>query len=61
VNPFDAAALADAIHEGLTMPEEERRRRLEAICAQVREHTLEEWSWFQMEDLTRAAELRSSP
>jgi trehalose 6-phosphate synthase len=59
VNPFDAAAQADALHEALTMPEDERRRRLEAICSHVREHTLAEWSWFQLEDLARAAELRS--
>jgi trehalose 6-phosphate synthase len=59
VNPFDVAEQADALHEALTMPEAERRRRLEAICTHVREHTLAEWAWLQMEDLARGAELRS--
>jgi trehalose 6-phosphate synthase len=56
INPFDVAEQADALHEALTMPAGERRRRLDAICNQVREHTLAEWSWLQMEDI---AKLRS--
>jgi trehalose 6-phosphate synthase len=39
VNPFDADEIADAIHEGLTMPLEERRRRYRASRAAVWENT----------------------
>ena len=38
VNPFDVAGQAEAIHEALTMARAERRARLEAIRAHVREH-----------------------
>jgi trehalose 6-phosphate synthase len=55
VNPFDVAGQAAALYEALTMAPEERRRRAEAICGQVRDHDLARWSWLQMEDLARAA------
>ncbi len=38
VNPFDVAGQAEAIHEALTMPTPERRRRRDSIVAHVREH-----------------------
>ena len=60
VNPFDVAAQAEALHEALTMAADERRRRLEGLCAHVREHDLAAWSWLQMEDLARGASLRSA-
>jgi trehalose 6-phosphate synthase len=53
VNPFDVAGQAAAIHEALEMPREERRRRLEAIRAYVREHDLEAWIAAQLADLDR--------
>ena len=37
------------------MPEEERRRRVEAIRAHVREHDLEAWSEAVLADLDRVA------
>ena len=43
VNPFDVDGQAEALHEALTMPPEERRRRLEAIRAHVRDHDLAAW------------------
>ena len=33
VNPFDVAGQADALHEALTMPTDERRRRAARRCA----------------------------
>jgi trehalose 6-phosphate synthase len=51
VSPFDVSQQADAIHAALTMPAAERRRRLEAIRAHVREHDLSEWSAAQLADL----------
>jgi trehalose 6-phosphate synthase len=43
VNPFDIAGQAEAIHEALELGEGERRRRIEAIRARVREHDLDSW------------------
>ena len=53
VNPFDVAGQAAAIHEALEMPEAERRRRIGAIRAHVREHDLEAWIAAQLADLDR--------
>jgi trehalose 6-phosphate synthase len=53
VNPFDVVGQAEAIHRALTMPEVERRQRLEAIRAHVREHDVAEWIEAQLADLDR--------
>jgi trehalose 6-phosphate synthase len=53
VNPFDVFGQAEAIHRALTLPVEERRRRVEAIRAHVREHDIEEWIEAQLADLDR--------
>src|SRR5262245_32887816 len=55
VNPFDVAGQAQAIHQALTMPRDERHRRLEAIRAQVRTHDVSEWIAAQLADLDRCA------
>jgi trehalose 6-phosphate synthase len=55
VNPFDVAGQAQAIHEALTMASDERRRRLEAIRAHVREHDVTGWIDAQLGDLDRCA------
>ena len=54
VNPFDVAGQAEAIHEGLTMTAAERRRRREAIVAQVRGHDIARWIETQLSDLDEA-------
>jgi trehalose 6-phosphate synthase len=51
VNPFDVAGQAEAIHRALEMPVEERRDRLDAIRAWVREHDLEAWLDLQVQAL----------
>jgi trehalose 6-phosphate synthase len=43
VNPFDLSGQAEAIHTALELPREERRARIEAIRAHVREHDLTAW------------------
>jgi trehalose 6-phosphate synthase len=53
VNPFDVAGQADALHRALTMPAGERRERLEAIQAWVREHDLAAWTAVQLAALER--------
>ncbi len=55
VNPFDLAGQAEAIHQALTLPVEDRRARIEAIRAHVREHDLTRWIGVQLEALDRAA------
>lgn len=53
VNPFDIGGQAEALYEALTMAPAERRRRIEAIRAQVRKHDLASWIEAQLEDLDR--------
>jgi trehalose 6-phosphate synthase len=53
VSPFDVAGQAEAIDRALTMPEAERRRRLEAISQQVREHDVAAWIEALLADLDR--------
>ena len=53
INPFDVAGQAAAIDRALTMPVEERRARLEAIQAHVREHDVSAWIEGQLADLDR--------
>ncbi|HXV57167.1 MAG TPA: trehalose-6-phosphate synthase, partial [Gaiellaceae bacterium] len=62
VNPFDVAGQAEAIHVAITMAEDERRRRLDAIVAHVREHDIAGWIEAQLRDLDEAAaRLLASP
>ena len=58
-NPFDVAGQADAIHQALEMPIEERSERIEAIRAWVREHDLAAWIDLQLQALD--AESLESP
>jgi len=55
VNPFDVWGQAQALHEALSMPAEERRRRAEGIRAQVRAHDLERWTQDLLSGLDRPA------
>ena len=53
VNPFDVAGQAAAIHRALTMAPAERRERIDALRAWVREHDLERWVGEQLAALER--------
>ena len=55
VNPFDVYGQAQALHAALTMPAEERRARVEAMRAHVREHDLAAWIAAQLADLDRVS------
>jgi trehalose 6-phosphate synthase len=55
VNPFDLVGQAEAIHLALSLPEEERHRRLEAIRAHVREHDVAAWAEAQLADFDRVS------
>ena len=55
VNPFDVAGQAQALDEALTLKPAERKRRLDAIRAHVREHDVSEWVDVQLAALDRVA------
>ena len=60
VNPFDLAGQAEALHAALTMPVEERRRRLQAIKRHVRKHDIAAWIEAQLADLDEARDRTGS-
>lgn len=43
VNPFDTSAVADAIHQAITMPPEERHRRMRMLRNHVRTNNVYRW------------------
>jgi trehalose 6-phosphate synthase len=51
VNPFDVWGQAEALHEALVMEPAERRRRAEALQAQVRENDVVKWVQGLLADL----------
>lgn len=51
VNPFDLDEQADALHRALTMPEDERQRRADALRETVMSNTIEDWVEAQLEDI----------
>jgi trehalose 6-phosphate synthase len=55
VNPFDVAGQAEALHQALQLSPAERRRRIEGIRAQVREHDIAAWIGGELADLEAAA------
>jgi trehalose 6-phosphate synthase len=55
INPFDVEGQAEAIGQALELEVEQRRRRLEAIRAHVREHDLTAWVDSLLEALDRVA------
>jgi trehalose 6-phosphate synthase len=51
INPFDIEATAEAIHEGLAMGSEERRKRNEAARNVVRTNDISRWITRQVQDI----------
>lgn len=52
VNPFDVDEQAEALYEALTMPDEERARRAEALKSTVEANTIGEWVEAQLRDIS---------
>jgi trehalose 6-phosphate synthase len=48
INPFDLSETAEAIHEALSMPEEERRRRARGLQRSALSHTPATWLASQL-------------
>lgn len=53
-SPFDAYGTMKAMHEALTMPEDERHRRAEALRELVRGSGVRRWFYNQVEDALQA-------
>jgi trehalose 6-phosphate synthase len=51
VDPLDVSGQADALYEALTLAPEERRRRADAIRADVRRNDIQNWISAQLADL----------
>jgi trehalose 6-phosphate synthase len=58
INPYDIDEQADAIHAALTMPDDERGRRAEALRETVGSNTIEDWVEAQVEDIEAYRERR---
>ncbi|MEO0563925.1 MAG: trehalose-6-phosphate synthase, partial [Chloroflexota bacterium] len=59
VSPFDTYSTANAIHEALTMPSDEKQRRADNMRQHVREHDVRRWFATQMEDALKAFDSHS--
>jgi trehalose 6-phosphate synthase len=53
VHPFDLQQQADAMYEALTMPRDEREKRLSAAAEAVRANDVERWLRSQLDDLLK--------
>jgi trehalose 6-phosphate synthase len=60
VSPFDIYSTAQALHQALTMPQEERARRAAALAKIVRQAGVRQWFYTQVEDALRAANSQAS-
>ncbi len=59
VSPFDIFGTANALHQALTMPPEEKRKRAEALRALVKKADIRRWFYDQVDDAVRAFESQS--
>lgn len=59
ISPYDVYSTAEALHQALTMPAEERFRRSEALRKQVRGSTVKMWFFDQVQDALKALENQS--
>jgi trehalose 6-phosphate synthase len=51
VNPFDVDLTAEALHDALVMPADERRRRGDMIRRVIRSNDINRWVSLQIRDL----------
>jgi trehalose 6-phosphate synthase len=56
VNPYDTENLVEAIHQGLVMPPEEQKARLERMRLHVAENNIYTWAQAIMNDVVHLAE-----
>jgi len=53
VSPFDIYGTANALHQALTMPPEEKRKRAEELRAHVKKADIRSWFYDQVDDAMR--------
>ena len=53
INPFDVEAQAEALHQALVMPADERAFRIQEIKRIVRENDVGKWLSAQQDDIAR--------
>ena len=58
IDPLDVEGQATALEDALSLPQAERRLRLDAIRGHVRNHDLAAWLEAQLADLDRASTMR---
>ncbi|HET6522542.1 MAG TPA: trehalose-6-phosphate synthase, partial [Geminicoccaceae bacterium] len=56
VNPYDVEAVAQAMHQGLTMPLDERKDRWRRMFERVSEHDIGRWRRRFLEALSQSVE-----
>jgi trehalose 6-phosphate synthase len=52
VSPYDVLHTAEALHRALVMPAEERAERAATLRAAVERHTVDDWLYDQLSDLS---------
>ena len=55
LHPFDVAQQADALHQALTMPQQQRTELLRAAAEVVRHNDVQRWLTIQLTDLASIA------
>ena len=55
IDPLDVGDQAEALERALDLPQADRRARLDAIRAHVREHDLDAWATRELAELERRA------
>ena len=61
VNPYAIEQFADAIHQAVEMPQEERRSRMVQMREIVRENNIYKWAALMVEDLMQGARRSRRP
>ena len=59
VSPFDIYGTAIALHQALTMPPEDKRKRAETLRALVKKADIRSWFYDQVDDAMKALESQS--
>jgi trehalose 6-phosphate synthase len=60
VSPFDIFGTADALHQALDMPPEDKRKRAESLRDIVKNADIRSWFYHQVEDATRVSKGRTT-
>jgi trehalose 6-phosphate synthase len=55
ISPLDVYATAEALHEGLVMPPDEKQRRATAMVEAIEREDIEHWLCRQIDEIARLA------